>query len=117
MECPAADYGIMPQCPRRCPGAPGAPSMLPASIQITGEQLSAAEVQDICESLKGDRVRLLSVRGCQLTDRDFGRVCRSVAESCSLAQLNLNLGVVSSISRTRHLADALGNNRSLHTLL
>lgn len=91
--------------------------MLPASIQITGELLSAAEVQDICESLKEDSVRLLSVRGCQLSDRDFGRVCRSVAESCSLAQLNLNLGVVSSINRTRHLADALKTNRSLQTLL
>ncbi|MEQ2245913.1 Leucine-rich repeat-containing protein 73, partial [Ilyodon furcidens] len=90
--------------------------MLPASIQITGELLSAAEVQDICESLKEDGVRLLSVRGCQLSDRDFGRFCRSVAESRSLAQLNLNLGVVSSISRTRHLADALKTNRSLQTL-
>ncbi|KAK2824741.1 hypothetical protein Q5P01_021916 [Channa striata] len=90
--------------------------MLPASIQITGELLSAAEVQDICESLKEDSVRLLSVRGCQLSDRDFGRICRSVAESRSLAQLNLNLGVVSSISRTRHLGDALKTNRSLQTL-
>uniref|UniRef100_A0A3Q1G497 Leucine rich repeat containing 73 n=1 Tax=Acanthochromis polyacanthus TaxID=80966 RepID=A0A3Q1G497_9TELE len=90
--------------------------MLPASIQITGELLSAAEVQDICESLKEDSVRLLSVRGCQLSDRDFGRVCRSVAESHSIAQLNLNLGVVSSVGRTRHLADALKTNRSLQTL-
>ncbi|XP_030603681.1 leucine-rich repeat-containing protein 73 [Archocentrus centrarchus] len=90
--------------------------MLPASIQITGEMLSAAEVQDICESLKEDSVRLLSIRGCQLSDRDFGRICRSVAESHSLAQLNLNLGVVSSIGRTRHLADALKTNRSLQTL-
>ncbi|KAK5854450.1 hypothetical protein PBY51_015517 [Eleginops maclovinus] len=90
--------------------------MLPASIQITGELLSAAEVQDICESLKEDGVRLLSVRGCQLSDRDFGRVCRGVAASASLAQLNLNLGVVSSINRTRQLADALSCNRSLQTL-
>ncbi|XP_068590606.1 leucine-rich repeat-containing protein 73 isoform X3 [Cebidichthys violaceus] len=90
--------------------------MLPASIQITGELLSAAEVQDICESLKEDGVRLLSIRGCQLSDRDFGRVCRGVAESNSLAQLNLNLGVVSGINRTRHLADALKTNRSLQTL-
>lgn len=90
--------------------------MLPASIQISGELLSPAEVQDICESLKEDGVRLLSVRGCQLSDRDFGHVCRGVAESRSLAQLNLNLGVVSGISRARHLADALKANRSLQTL-
>lgn len=93
------------------------PGMLPAAIQITGELLSAAEVQDICDSLKEDGLRLLSVRGCQLSDRDFGHVCRGVAESHSLAQLNLNLGVVSGLSRTRHLADALKTNRSLQTLL
>ncbi|XP_062319777.1 leucine-rich repeat-containing protein 73 isoform X1 [Osmerus eperlanus] len=90
--------------------------MLPGSIQITGETLSGAEVKDICDSLKENSVRLLSVRGCQLSDRDFGRVCRGVAESHSLAQLNLNLGVVSSINRTKHLADALKANRSIQTL-
>nr|XP_055026311.1 leucine-rich repeat-containing protein 73 isoform X1 [Misgurnus anguillicaudatus] len=90
--------------------------MLPGSIQITGEALSAAEIKDICESLKENSVRLLSVRGCQLSDRDFGRVCRGVAESHSLAQLNLNLGVVSTIGRTKQLADALKANRSIQTL-
>ncbi|KAM6956524.1 leucine-rich repeat-containing protein 73 [Aplochiton taeniatus] len=90
--------------------------MLPGSIQITGEALTGAEIKDICDSLKENGVRLLSVRGCQLSDRDFGRVCRGVAESHSLAQLNLNLGVVSTISRTKHLADALKTNRSLQTL-
>ncbi|KAG9344592.1 hypothetical protein AGOR_G00115530 [Albula goreensis] len=90
--------------------------MLPGSIQITGETLSGAEIKDICDSLKENSVRLLSVRGCQLSDRDFGRVCRGVAESHSLAQLNLNLGVVSSISRVKQLADALKTNRSIQTL-
>ncbi|XP_048061508.1 leucine-rich repeat-containing protein 73 isoform X1 [Megalobrama amblycephala] len=90
--------------------------MLPGSIQITGEALSGAEIKDICDSLKENSVRLLSVRGCQLSDRDFGRVCRGVAESHSLAQLNLNLGVVSTIGRTKHLADALKANRSIQTL-
>jgi len=91
--------------------------MLPASIQITGELLSAAEVQAIVEGLQEDGVRLLSVRGCQLSDRDFARVCSGVAACGSLAQLNLNLGVVSGVSRTQRLADALKANRSLQTLL
>uniref|UniRef100_A0A3B3SDA3 Leucine rich repeat containing 73 n=1 Tax=Paramormyrops kingsleyae TaxID=1676925 RepID=A0A3B3SDA3_9TELE len=90
--------------------------MLPGSIQITGEALSGAEIKDICDSLKENSVRLLSVRGCQLSDRDFGRVCRGVADSHSLAQLNLNLGVVSSIGRVKQLADALKTNRSVQTL-
>ncbi|XP_041107856.1 leucine-rich repeat-containing protein 73 isoform X1 [Polyodon spathula] len=90
--------------------------MLPGSIQITGEALSGAEIKDICDSLKENSVRLLSVRGCQLSDRDFGRVCRGVAECHALAQLNLNLGVVSNISRVKQLAEALNTNRSVHTL-
>uniref|UniRef100_A0A3B3X5V4 Leucine rich repeat containing 73 n=1 Tax=Poecilia mexicana TaxID=48701 RepID=A0A3B3X5V4_9TELE len=90
--------------------------MLAASIQVSGEPLSAAEVQDICDRLREDGVRLLSVRGCRLSDRDFGRVCRGVAASRCLVQLNLNLGVVSSIGRAHHLADALAANRSLQTL-
>uniref|UniRef100_A0AAY5L437 Leucine rich repeat containing 73 n=1 Tax=Esox lucius TaxID=8010 RepID=A0AAY5L437_ESOLU len=90
--------------------------MLPGSIQITGEALSGAEIKDICDSLKENSVRLLSVRGCQLSDRDFGRVCRGVAESHTLVQLNLNLGVVSTINRTKQLADALKTNRSIQTL-
>ncbi|CAL8297647.1 unnamed protein product [Merluccius merluccius] len=91
--------------------------MLPGSIQITGESLSGAEVRDICAGLRDGGVRLLAVRGCQLSDRDYFRVCRGVAEARGLAQLNLNLGVVSGLSRTRQLADALQANRSLQTLL
>lgn len=96
---------------------PSLTSMLPGSIQITGEALSGAEIRDICDSLKENSVRLLSVRGCQLSDRDFARVCRGVSESRSLAQLNLNLGVVSSGGRAKQLAEALSANRSIQTLL
>ncbi|KAM9699303.1 leucine-rich repeat-containing protein 73 [Menidia menidia] len=90
--------------------------MLPASIQITGEQLSAAEVRDICRSLRGGGVRLLAVRGCQLTDADFGAVCRGVASANGLRQLNLSLGVLSTPQRTQNLAQALATNRGLQTL-
>ncbi|MGH0158665.1 UNVERIFIED_CONTAM: hypothetical protein FKN15_075594 [Acipenser sinensis] len=90
--------------------------MLPGSIQITGEALSGGEIKDICDSLKENSVRLLSVRACQLSDRDFGRVCGGVAECHALAQLNLNLGVVSNICRVKQLAEALTTNRSVQTL-
>ncbi|XP_075781124.1 leucine-rich repeat-containing protein 73 isoform X1 [Pelodiscus sinensis] len=90
--------------------------MLPGSIQISGETLSSAEIRDICESLRENSVRLLSLRGCQLSDRDFGRICRGVAESHSLAQLNLNLGIVSNINRVKQLAEALKTNRSVQSL-
>lgn len=91
--------------------------MLPGSIQISGEALSGAETRDVCESLREGAVRLLSLRGCRLADRDFARVCRGLAETRALAQLNLNLGVVSSAPRVRQLADGLRGNRSLQSLL
>ncbi|XP_077199044.1 leucine-rich repeat-containing protein 73 isoform X3 [Paroedura picta] len=90
--------------------------MLPGSIQISGETLSSAEIRDICESLQENSIKLLSLRGCQLSDRDFGRICRGVAESHSLAQLNLNLGIVSNINRVKQLAEALKTNRSVQSL-
>ncbi|ETE70475.1 hypothetical protein L345_03723, partial [Ophiophagus hannah] len=90
--------------------------MLPGSIQISGETLSSAEIRDICESLRENSIKLLSLRGCQLSDRDFGRICKGVAESHSLAQLNLNLGIVSNINRVKQLAEALKTNRSVQSL-
>ncbi|XP_038654868.1 leucine-rich repeat-containing protein 73 isoform X1 [Scyliorhinus canicula] len=90
--------------------------MLSGSIQISGETLSLAEVKDICDSLRANSVRLLSLRGCHISERDFQRISRHVADCQSLAQLNLNLGVVSSINRVKQLAEALASNRSIHSL-
>ncbi|XP_078398928.1 leucine-rich repeat-containing protein 73 isoform X2 [Cetorhinus maximus] len=90
--------------------------MLSGSIQISGETLSSAEVKDICDSLRANSVRLLSLRGCHVSDRDFHRISRHVADCQSLAQLNLNLGVVSNINRVKQLAEALASNRSIHSL-
>ncbi|GCB61629.1 hypothetical protein scyTo_0007083 [Scyliorhinus torazame] len=90
--------------------------MLSGSIQISGETLSLAEVKDICDSLRANSVRLLSLRGCHISERDFHRISRHVADCQSLAQLNLNLGVVSNINRVKQLAEALASNRSIHSL-
>ncbi|MBW01239.1 Leucine-rich repeat-containing protein 73, partial [Eschrichtius robustus] len=86
------------------------------AVAISGEPLSGAEVRDICRGLRDNAVRLLSLRGCRLCDRDFGRICRALAGATSLAQLNLNLGVVSSPSRIKQLAEALRTNRSIQSL-
>nr|XP_033794952.1 leucine-rich repeat-containing protein 73 isoform X2 [Geotrypetes seraphini] len=90
--------------------------MLPGSIQISGETLSSTEVKDICEGLKENSVRLLSLRGCHLSDRDFSQVCRGVCQTHSLIQLNLNLGVLATINRVKQLAEALNSNRSIQSL-
>lgn len=70
----------------------------------------------MCEGLAEGTVRLLSLRGCHLSDRDFGRLCQGVSESPSLVQLNLNLGVVSGTGRVQQLAQCLQRNRSLQSL-
>ncbi|KAM4695357.1 leucine-rich repeat-containing protein 73 [Discoglossus pictus] len=90
--------------------------MLPGSIQMSGETLSGAEVRGVCEGLAEGTVRLLSLRGCHLSDRDFARLCQGVSQSPSLIQLNLNLGVVSSATRVQQLAQCLQVNRSLQSL-
>ncbi|XP_068088666.1 leucine-rich repeat-containing protein 73 isoform X1 [Hyperolius riggenbachi] len=90
--------------------------MLPGSIQMSGETLSGAEVKGVCEGLAEGSVRLLSLRGCHVSDRDFARLCQGVAQSPSLVQLNLNLGIVSSASRVQQLAQSLHSNRSLQSL-
>ncbi|XP_053314943.1 leucine-rich repeat-containing protein 73 [Spea bombifrons] len=90
--------------------------MLPGSIQMSGETLSGAEVRGVCEGLAEGTVRLLSLRGCHLSDRDFGRLCQGVSQSPSLVQLNLNLGVVSGAARVQQLAQGLLANRSLQSL-
>ncbi|XP_063774856.1 leucine-rich repeat-containing protein 73 isoform X1 [Pseudophryne corroboree] len=90
--------------------------MLPGSIQMSGETLSGAEVKGVCEGLAEGTVRLLSLRGCLLSDKDFARLCHGVSQSPSLVQLNLNLGVVSSATRVQQLAQGLQSNRSLQSL-
>lgn len=91
--------------------------MISGSVQISGEELSSPEVRDICDSLKADGIKLLSLRGCKLEDRDFHRLMKALGKSHSILQLNLNLGVVTDQTRVAMLADALCVNRSLETLL
>nr|XP_039269023.1 leucine-rich repeat-containing protein 73-like [Styela clava] len=90
--------------------------MLGGSIQISGEELATLEVRDICESLKTNSIKLLSLRGCKLEDKDFRKLMKAVGQCGSLLQLNLNLGVANDQSRVTLLADALNQNRSLESL-
>lgn len=86
------------------------------SVQISSEDLASPEVRDICESLKTNSIKLLSLRGCKLEDKDFRKLMKAVGRCGTLLQLNLNLGVVSDQSRVTLLADAINQNRSLESL-
>jgi hypothetical protein len=91
--------------------------MLLGTVQITGESLGEPEVKNICESLRDNSIRLLSLRGCAVHDEDFKRLTESVKENESLVQLNLNLGICNGKHRIRWLAEALMGNKSLNSLL
>ncbi|KAJ0067300.1 hypothetical protein NL108_015804 [Boleophthalmus pectinirostris] len=88
--------------------------MVPVCVQFCGEHLGPDQVQWVCAGL--DRAQLLSLRGCRVSDQDFGRICESAARSRTLVQLNLSLGVASGPDRIKDLARALDQNRSLQTL-
>lgn len=90
--------------------------MVPVCIQFCEDPLSSVEVRSVVRSLDQDQVQLVSLRGCEVSDQDFRRICESVGRSRSLVQLHLSLGLVSGLDRTRDLAQALLRNRSLNTL-
>ncbi|CAH1792309.1 unnamed protein product [Owenia fusiformis] len=90
--------------------------MLLGSVQMCGETLSSIEVRDICESLETHSIRLLSLRECFMNDRDFQCLTISVGKCKSIMQLNLNLGLVSAVTRVEMLAQALMKNRTLTSL-
>lgn len=91
--------------------------MLLSSVQICGQKLSRVEVKDICDSLASDNIRLLSLRECKVSDKDFQSLAKAVAFSKSILQLNLNVKVVDSLPRVNLLKGMLFRNRSLTSLL
>ena len=92
-------------------------AMLLGTVQITGEELREAEVKDICNSLKDNSIRLLSLRGCHIQDEDFKKLMDSLKDNESLVQLNLNLGVCNGKHRIKWLTEAMMLNKSLGSLL
>ena len=91
--------------------------MLLGSVQIAGEELGSLEIKDICESLRNNSIRMLSLRGCRMDDTCFQRLTESLKGNESLVQLNLNLGVVNSRERIKWLTEGLIQNDSITSLL
>uniref|UniRef100_X2A7U4 Uncharacterized protein n=1 Tax=Capitella teleta TaxID=283909 RepID=X2A7U4_CAPTE len=86
-------------------------------VQITGEQLSRKEVKEICERLANHRIQLLSLRGCRMKNSCYTHLMQSLGGCKSIVQLNLNIGVVRTLSRVHSLSHVLTQNRSLTSLL
>ena len=87
------------------------------SVQISGEEIGDIEGNDICSSLRQNSIRLLSIRGCKIQDKNFRQIMESLKDNNSLTHLNLNLGIVNSKERVIWLAEGLKINHSVETLL
>lgn len=88
-----------------------------ASIDISGEGLSEARVNGVCEALLGSQLRMLSLRNCAMNEKSFKKMLVCVANSKTILQLALCVGVVKDLARVKILALALQKNRSLVSLL
>ncbi|XP_033735831.1 leucine-rich repeat-containing protein 73-like [Pecten maximus] len=88
-----------------------------AAIEIAEETLSDARVLGVCDALLGSKLRMLSLRKCIIDDKAFKKMMACVANSKTILQLALSVGVVKDISRVKILALALQKNRSLVSLL
>ncbi|XP_002164479.1 leucine-rich repeat-containing protein 73 isoform X1 [Hydra vulgaris] len=86
------------------------------SVQILGEDVGDIDVRDMCDSLRANSIRLLSLRGCRMKDYNFKKLMESLKVNSSLAHLNLNLGLISTKERALCLADGLKGNTSINTL-
>lgn len=69
------------------------------SLEFPGETVDHREVDDIAGHLRGNSIRLLSLRGCSMKDESFSEICRALEASSSLEHLNLNINVVNSTYR------------------
>lgn len=87
------------------------------AVQISGEDIGDVDTKDICDSLRNNSIRLLSLRGCQMNDNNFRKIMESFKDSTTLVHLNLNLGVVGSKDRVTWLADGIERNHNLAALL
>ena len=88
-----------------------------ASIQISEEKLDENRANDICENLSSDKIRILSLRECEINDKGFNAVMKAVGKSTTILQLSLSLGIIKDSQRVEVLCKALQKNRSLVALL
>lgn len=87
------------------------------SVQISGDDVGDAEIRDICESLRSNSIRLLSLRGCRMEDINYRRLVESLKDNTSLVHLNLNLGVINSKDRAVWISESIKCNENITTIL
>ncbi|XP_067939017.1 leucine-rich repeat-containing protein 73-like [Watersipora subatra] len=87
------------------------------AVQICGERVGTAETKDFCEALDAHKIKMLSLRECGISTKNFKKITDSLAYCQSILHLNLNLCGIQCDDRVEMLAAALNMNRSLTALL
>ncbi|KAK6181055.1 hypothetical protein SNE40_008994 [Patella caerulea] len=87
--------------------------MAQQSLQFVGETITENDIKPMCSLLDKNLVKILSWRDCEVSDKDFKKLMRSVAKCQSLLQLALNIGIINSEFRVQLLAQAINRNQSI----
>ena len=86
-------------------------------LEYEKENIGGAQVHDICDKLRKDEVKALTLRECILTDKDYKRILKFVGASKNICHLSLSIGIIPDKFRVHVLAQALQKNQSLTGLL
>ena len=92
-------------------------SMYFGAVQICGERVGTSETKDFCEALDAHKIKMLSLRECGISTKNFKKLTDSLAYCQSILHLNFNLCGIHCQDRVDMLAAALNMNRSLTALL
>ena len=79
----------------------------------SGGILSNQEVVSICRSLKSDNLKLLSLRECDVEEKDLHRIIKLTGTCSSIQQLTLNVGIITNYHHVELLAQSIRKNKSL----
>ncbi|KAF6021460.1 LRRC73 [Bugula neritina] len=87
------------------------------AIQICGERVGTSETKEFCEALDAHKIKMLSLRECGISTKNFKKLMDSTGYCKSILHMNLNLCGIHCQDRVDMLAAALNMNRSLSALL
>lgn len=87
------------------------------AIQICGERVGSSECKDFCEALDANKIKMLSLRECGISTKNFKKMMDSIGFCKSILHLNLNLCGIHCQDRVDMLSASLNMNKSLTALL
>lgn len=87
------------------------------AIQISGERVDTSATKDFCDALDAHKIKMLSLRECGISSKNFRKLTDSIGYCKSILHLNLNLCGIHCKDRVDMLTAALNINKSLTALL